>query len=242
MTEPAARAALAFALDVPTLREATQLVECLASDVGVFKVGLELFISAGPEAVSMVHHRGAKCFLDLKLHDIPATVERSVNAAIELGVSYLTLHAACGPQALRQAATAAQGTSLQLLAVTLLTSLDAPALQTLGFGESPHQVVARLATMAADAGVMGMVTSAQECAQLRAQLGSDATLVVPGIRPDGADHADQMRVASPYAAIQAGANVLVVGRPIRDAVDPLAAARAILAEVSQALRSQVVNT
>lgn len=235
MTDPQARAALAFALDVPTLREATRLVESLAPHIGVFKVGLELFISAGPEAVTMVHRHGARCFLDLKLHDIPATVERSVRAAIDLGVSYLTLHAACGPQALRQAAEAARGTALQLLAVTVLTSLDASALQALGLKDSAQQVVLRLATLAADCGVTGMVTSAQECAQLRAQLGADVILVVPGIRPKGAEHGDQMRVASPGDAIVAGANLLVVGRPIRDADNPTIVAQAIGAEVSQAL-------
>lgn len=226
------KAKLALALDVPDLETARGWVERLAPSVGVFKVGLELFTAAGPDAVRMVHDAGAACFLDLKLHDIPATMERAVRAAARLRVRYLTVHAAAGKQALR-AASDARG-DIQLLAVTVLTSFDDASLADLGIETGAEQWTARLAAGAREAGVGGFVTSPLECARLRTLVGHEACLVTPGIRPQGTQHDDQQRIATPAAAIRAGANLLVVGRPIRNAEDPLATARAILAEVDEA--------
>ncbi len=226
---------LAVALDVSTLAEASALARQLAPEVGVLKVGLELFVAEGPAAVAAVHDAGAACFLDLKLHDIPATVAGAVASVRGLGVRYATIHAAAGPEALASAAEAARGGDLSLLAVTALTSLDADALRAIGFAvPEPRNVVRRLATLAIEAGITGFVCSAHEAALLRDLAGPEATLVTPGVRPGDADKADQRRVATPAQAIRAGADVLVVGRPVRQAPDPAAAARAIVAEIAEA--------
>jgi len=232
-TQPSER--LAFALDVPTLEQARSFVEQLHSDVGVFKVGLELFTAVGPAVLAPIHERNRRVFLDLKLHDIPATVERAVAAAVGLGVSYLTLHAAAGPAALRAAARVAAGSQLQLLAVTLLTSADEALLEAVGLRGPLPSAVSRLARLAVDSGIGGLVCAASECTELRDELGDDVLLVTPGVRPAGADVQDQKRVATPSSALAAGADLLVVGRPIRDAREPRAAARAILQEIAQAL-------
>jgi orotidine-5'-phosphate decarboxylase len=228
------REQLAFPLDVATLAEADGLLDQLHDEVGVFKVGLELFTAAGPAAVNAVHARQRRTFLDLKLHDIPATVERAVAAAADLGVTYLTVHAAAGPAALQAAARVAATSSLRLLAVTVLTSADAETLAAIGLQGPVSEAVTRLARLALDAGIDGLVCAPSECTELRAQFGSEVLLVTPGVRPAGADAQDQKRVATPSAAIAAGADVLVVGRPIRDAVDPRAKARDIVREIAQA--------
>lgn len=238
MKHAEARAKLAFALDVPTLAQARGLIEQVAPCVGVFKVGLELFMAEGSRAVDLVRQAKAECFLDLKLHDISETVARSVKVAVGLGVRYLTVHAANGPHALKRAAEAARDSELNLLAVTLLTSLDASAVEAIGFNGSAQQTVSRFAQMAFDAGLRGIVTSSEEVSMLRAQLGPEAFLVVPGIRPEGADQGDQKRVMTPAMAIGAGADLLVVGRPIRDAAEPRLAAEQILEEISQALQAK----
>ncbi|MEY4578371.1 MAG: hypothetical protein RL701_3074 [Pseudomonadota bacterium] len=232
-TQPHER--LIFALDVPSLDEARQLVELLHADVGVFKVGLELFTAVGPVALAPIQGHGRKVFLDLKLHDIPATVERAVGAAVTLGVSYLTLHAAAGPAALAAAAKVTQGTSLQLLAVTMLTSADDALLDAVGLRGPLPSAVSRLAKLAVDSGVHGLVCAPSDCAALRAELGSEVLLVTPGVRPLGADNQDQKRVGSPSAALAAGADLLVVGRPIRDAHEPRAAARQIVQEIARSV-------
>ncbi|HEX7477342.1 MAG TPA: orotidine-5'-phosphate decarboxylase [Polyangiales bacterium] len=226
---------LAFPLDVATLREAEGLIDQLSDHVGVFKVGLELFTAEGPAAVRAVHARRRRCFLDLKLHDIPTTVSRAVATARDLGVAYLTLHAANGPEALREAVAAA-GAELKLLAVTVLTSMDATALSAIGMQGPPAEAVSRLAGLATAAGIKGLVCSATECAQLREQLGPSVFLVTPGIRPAGSAVGDQRRIATAAAAIASGADLLVVGRPIRDALDPKAAAAEIVAEIERAAR------
>ena len=225
---------LAFALDVATLGEARALVALLREDVGVFKVGLELFTAAGPEAVKLVHDAGARCFLDLKLHDISETVARAVATAAAMGVAYLTVHAACGPRALERAADMAAPSKTQLLAITVLTSLDDGELRAIGLAGPTDDAAYRLAKLAVHAGLSGIVCSPLECAAMRKELGPAVRLVVPGVRPAGASTDDQRRVATPTDAIRAGADVLVVGRPIRDASDPRAAARAILDEISRA--------
>lgn len=227
------RSRIALALDVPNLDAAKALIEKTHEHVGTFKVGLELFTAVGPAAVDAVQSAGAKCFLDLKLHDIPATMGRSVASASSMGVAYLTVHAVAGSESLHQASVSAGST--RLLAVTVLTSLDAPALEAIGLSGGPRNAANRLARLAWDAGVRGLVASAHECAGLRAMFGQDAFLVTPGIRPAGSDLGDQKRVTTPAEAIIAGADLLVIGRPVRDANDPGAAAADIVRQVRLAL-------
>ncbi len=230
--DPAAHVALA--LDVADLDAAERLIEATRKHVGVFKVGLELFTAAGPAAVQAVTAAGARCFLDLKLHDIPETMGRAVAAASSMGVAYLTVHGAAGLESLTAARENAGPT--QLLAVTVLTSLDDAALETIGMRGNAPSAVDRLAKLAWSAGLRGFVSSARECANLRDRFGPEAFLVTPGIRPDGSAAGDQKRVMTPAKAIEAGADLLVVGRPIRDAADPAAAAADIANQVRQALR------
>lgn len=224
---------IALALDVPDLDAATALIERTREHVGIFKVGLELYTAVGPAAVDAVHAAGAKCFLDLKLHDIPATTGRSVARAASMGVAYLTVHATAGIESLRQAHDNAGAT--RLLAVTVLTSLDAAALDSIGLRGGPKSAADRLARLAWDAGLRGFVTSAHECASLRDAFGETAFLVAPGIRPAGSALGDQKRVMTPADAIRAGADLLVVGRPIRDADDPAKVAAEIARQVQLAL-------
>jgi orotidine-5'-phosphate decarboxylase len=228
-----ARARLVLALDVPSLSDAAPLL-ALGEEVGVFKVGLELFVASGPPAVEAVHRAGAACFLDLKLHDIPATVAHAVRSACGLGARYLTVHASAGPAALDAAAEAAEGSDTTLLAVTALTSLDGAALSAIGMASEPAEVVRRLAQLAREHGIQGFVCSPREVAMVRELAGPDAILVTPGVRPLGSAAGDQRRVASPTEAIASGADLLVVGRPIRDADDPRAAARALVREIAAA--------
>lgn len=225
---------LVLPLDVPTLADARPWLDRLAGDVGVFKVGLELFTAEGPAALAEVHSHGARSFLDLKLHDIPATMSRATIAAVAQNAAYLTVHTAAGPTALREVAAAARGSSLQLLAVTVLTSMSDSDLQQTGVELSITDAVVRRVEMALETGIDGFVCSPLECAELRSRFGQDITLVVPGIRPAGSASDDQTRRATPTEAIAAGADLLVVGRPIRNASDPVAAARAIVHEIAQA--------
>jgi orotidine-5'-phosphate decarboxylase len=235
MTVPEAR--LAFALDYPSLAEARRGATLVAPHVGVLKVGLELFVQEGPASVALGRELGCGVFLDLKLSDIPETVERAVARAADLGARYLTVHASGGPRMLEVAQRRAERSSrdLSLLAVTVLTSLDEADLRTLGVNAAPADHVLRLARLARSAGIPGLVCSAAEASALRATLGPDVILVTPGIRPkDAKGGDDQKRVATPRDALRAGASLLVVGRPIRDAGDPAEAARAIAAEMAEA--------
>jgi orotidine-5'-phosphate decarboxylase len=211
------------------------LVERLDELCCWYKVGLELYLAEGNAFIHELHHRGCSVFLDLKLYDIPNTVAGAVRSVCESGAEMLTLHASGGPAMLRAAAEAAAECEHppQLLAVTVLTSMDAEQLAVIGIGRSPGEQVMRLAEIAAEAGITGLVASSQEAASLRHAF-PGATLVIPGIRPAGAELADQKRVATPAAALAAGASYLVVGRPITQASDPVAAARAILDEMHQA--------
>lgn len=226
---------IVFPLDVSDLAEARSYIERLAGHVGVFKVGLELFTAVGPDAVRAVHDAGGRCFLDLKIHDIPATMAGAVRSACALGVDYLTVHTSAGPAGLRACAEAARGGRTRLLGVTVLTSMDAAELSAVGVAGAPAEAVQRLAAMGVGAGLPGLVCSTHECAALRAALGPDVELVVPGIRPAGAALGDQKRAATPASAIREGATLLVVGRPIREAKDPVAAARGIADEIEEAL-------
>ncbi len=236
-TRHPARDKLAFALDFPTLAEAERGAAQVTEAVGVLKVGLELFVSEGPRAIELGQQLGCAVFLDLKLHDIPETVERAVSSAATHGVRYLTLHASGGPKMLAAAARRAEreNSGLTLLAITVLTSLDAADLGAIGVAGSPAEHALRLARLAHAEGIPGMVCSALEVGALREALGPKAVLVTPGIRPAAADgRDDQKRTGTPTSAIRAGSSLLVVGRPIRDASDPAAAARAISDEIQRA--------
>ena len=235
MGTTSARQHLAFALDYPSLDAAREGASRVAEHVGVLKVGLELFIRSGASAIALGRELGCDVFLDLKLHDIPKTVERAVESAASHGVRYLTVHAGGGPAMLEHAARAAEGRGLTLLAVTVLTSLDADDLAAVGVMAAPGEHALRLARLARDAGVGGLVCSPAEVANLRRVLGPDMVLVTPGIRLAGPAGDDQKRIATPATAIADGSSLLVVGRPIRDASDPSAAARAILDEIATPL-------
>ncbi len=209
--------------------------------VGMLKVGLELFIEAGPRAVAIGDEAGRPVFLDLKLHDIPETVDRAVARASALGVRMLTVHASGGPEMLRRAVERARndGKGLEIVAVTVLTSLDIDDLHAVGITEDLVSHAERLARVAWEQGVRAFVCSPHEAARLRATLGPSATLITPGVRPAGSPgNDDQKRTLSAQEAIEAGANWVVVGRPIRDAADPLEAAKAIAAEAAIALASR----
>lgn len=190
----------------------------------------------GPEAVRSLSQLGCELFLDLKLHDISQTVENAVANVCRLGVRYLTIHCSGGPGMLRAAAERArkENTGLVLLGVTVLTSLDEGDLRAIGVGASPTEQTERLARLARDAGLGGLVCSSREVAAVRRIVGSDAVLVTPGIRPAGAAAGDQKRVGTPAEALRNGSSLLVVGRPIRDAADPARAAADLLAEIAAA--------
>lgn len=228
---------IAYALDYPNLEAAREGARLVAPYVGVLKVGLELFVESGHAAVQMARELGPEVFLDLKLHDIEKTVERAVGTASQLGVKYLTLHASGGPSMMEAAARRAEkeNTGLILLGVTVLTSLDQSDLRAVGVEATPSEQALRLARLAKASGLGGLVCSSAEVREIRAAVGPEFVLVTPGIRPSGADHGDQKRVGTPADAIRAGSSLLVVGRPIRDAADPAAAARAIAQEIQTEL-------
>ena len=228
-----ARERLIVALDVPSVGEAEDIVETLAEATVFYKIGLELAVAGGIDFAGDLVNAGYKVFLDLKLHDIPNTVERATRRAAELGVSFLTVHGY--PATMAAAAKGRAGSDLQVLAVTVLTSWDATDLAAAGIAGSVADTVARRAGQAKAAGVDGVVCSAAEVAAVRGLVGPAMTLVTPGIRPAGAAHGDQKRVVSPGAAIRSGADFLVIGRPIIAAPDPRAAADAIVTEVAAAL-------
>jgi orotidine-5'-phosphate decarboxylase len=228
---------LIVALDVAHEDKARALVQSLGDSVRFYKVGKELFTAAGPGIVRDLVADGKKVFLDLKFHDIPNTVAGAVHAAASLGVSLLTVHASGGSRMLKAAAEAAAQSASRptVLAVTVLTSLAAADLAEIGVPDEVEVQVLRLAGLALRAGCGGIVASAQEASRLRRSYGAAFTLVTPGIRPAGAAAADQARVVTPEDAIRAGATYLVVGRPISASDDPAAAARAITAQINQAL-------
>ena len=233
-----ARARLCFALDYPSLSAARRAAPDIAPEVGVLKVGLELFVQEGPRAIAELKQLGVQLFLDLKLHDIPATVERAVAVACGLGVDYLTLHAAGGPRMLEAAQTRVfkENTGLQLLGVTVLTSMSSSDLHATGVPTSPEAQVVLLADCALQAGCAGLVCSVVEVEALRARFGSEPILVTPGIRGSSSASDDQSRTGTATEGIQRGASLLVVGRPIRDALQPALAARALVAEIRSALQ------
>jgi orotidine-5'-phosphate decarboxylase len=238
VTDTEARRRLAFPLDYDDLEAARRGAIAVAPSVGVLKIGLELFVKEGPASVRIGHELDRDVFLDLKLHDIPATVEAAVASAASLGVKYLTVHAFGGPEMIERAVRRAEREAhdLTILAVTVLTSLSAEDLSKLSIAVSPGDQAVRLAKMAHDAGAGGFVCSPMEVAALRRAVGPEAVIVTPGIRPAGSGMDDQKRVGTPRDAIRAGATILVVGRPIREAQNPSIAARGVLDEISQAAR------
>lgn len=231
------RERLIVALDVSSASEAQKLVASIGDAAGIYKVGLQLFIAEGPSVVRDLVSSGRRVFLDLKLHDIPTTVALAVKSATELGVHMLTIHASGGAAMLRAATEAAAG-HINLLAVTVLTSLTDEDMQEVGVSGRLSDQVLRMAALARSAGCQGIVTSSRESLMVRKALGEGFAIVTPGIRPAGAATNDQQRIATPTQAISNGASHIVVGRPITHASDPAMAAQAIIAEMEQARNSR----
>ncbi len=226
---------LILALDAPTLRDVAPLLSRLRDSVRWVKIGLELYTAGGPDTVRQAADLGFDVFLDLKLHDIPNTVARAVTSAARLPVKMLTIHTAGGREMMRQAvkAQADAAPHLRLLGVTVLTSLGAADLPEIGVASPPADQVVRLARLAVDCGMTGLVCSPLELPALRAQVPKTVKLVTPGIRPAGAGRADdQARVMTPAEAAKAGADFIVVGRPILMAPDAASAARGILSDLA----------
>ena len=229
------RERLILALDVPSVAAAEAMVARLGESVSFYKIGYQLAFAGGIDLARALAGAGKQIFLDLKLHDIGNTVARGVESVAQLGVSFLTVHAY--PQTMHAAVDARAGSALRILAVTVLTSYDDADLAAAGYDFTVPELVGERAAQARDIGVDGLVCSGAEAALLRPIIRAGMVLVTPGIRPAGAEAGDQKRVMTPAAAIAAGADYLVVGRPILAAPDPKAAAEAIVAEIAGAARS-----
>ena len=238
---------LALALDTPDLDSALDLVRRTRGAVGTYKVGLELYTAVGPQILKALRREDVDVFLDLKLHDIPNTVTGAVHAAARHEVALLTVHASGGPAMLAAAQGALAGKTTvpgagvtRLLAVTALTHLTGNELAAIGFSGGPDEVVVRLARLAKDAGLYGVVCSPEEAALVRKECGPDLAIVCPGIRSKDASPArdDQARTATAFEAVKDGADVVVVGRPIRSAPDPAEAAARLLDEIAQGLQAR----
>ena len=219
-----------IALDVPTSEQALALIEQLTPHPGLFKIGLQLYTSAGPEIVRTVRDLGGRIFLDLKLHDIPNTVGRAVKSASSLGVEMLTLHLS-GGRAMIEAAANSAGPEMLLLGVTVLTSSDEATLREIGINSSMQEQVLRLAKLGVESGINGFVASPHELGALRSAHGAKIKIVTPGIRPRDSAAGDQKRVTTPADALRNGADFLVIGRPITAAPNPRDALDRILADV-----------
>jgi orotidine-5'-phosphate decarboxylase len=227
-----------IALDVETLKQARDLVACLNGAVGAFKIGKQLFTRCGPEAVAMVHSAGSRVFLDLKYHDIPTTVALAGCEAARMGVFMFNVHALGGTAMIAQTVKAvhdmakkARTSAPMILAVTVLTSMAQTDLAELGLHDPVEKIVVRLARLARDAGADGVVASPREISLIKEACGPDFVVVTPGIRPATADLNDQKRSMKPAEALAAGADFLVIGRPVTHAPDPRSAALAIAAEL-----------
>jgi orotidine-5'-phosphate decarboxylase len=219
------------ALDVPTKREALELVEKLRDQISFFKIGLQLYTAEGPEIVRAVSSTGGKVWLDLKLHDIPNTVARAVESADRLGVQMLTIHLSGGREMIR-AATAARPTNILLLGVTVLTSATEETLREIGVQDKVDHQVLRLAKLGVEGGIDGVVASSHEIKPLRREFGNRIKIVVPGIRPSWSEPGDQRRMMTPLEALEAGADYLVIGRPIIAHPNPREATMKILEEIN----------
>ena len=229
-------AELIVALDVNSRQEAVEKVKVIGDSVGFYKIGLELFTAEGPDVVKAVKDLGKRIFLDLKFHDIPRTVERAVKSGAKLGVDLMTIHSVGGKAMIKAAADAAAEfgpNGPKILAVTVLTSLDQTDLADVGIvGRTPAEQVVAMAKFATENGAHGLVCSPKEVGALSKMLKAGTLFITPGVRPAGAAVGDQKRVATPAEAVRDGATHLVVGRPILAAEDPVAAAKAIRAEMS----------
>jgi orotidine-5'-phosphate decarboxylase len=223
-------APVAVALDAPDLETAARWADLVTPHVSTVKIGLELYLRYGPTVVASIRGAsGVRVFLDLKLHDIPATVAGAARAVARLRPDLLTVHAIGGPDVIRAAVEAAPDT--RIAAVTVLTSLDEAQLARTGVTGTVRDTVLRLTSLAVEAGARGIVCSPREVAAVRAEVGPDITLITPGVRPAGADAHDQARVATPEEALRSGSDLLVIGRPITAAPDPGAAAAALAASL-----------
>lgn len=229
-TSPDIRDRLIVALDFPTVAAAEAMVWQLGDAVSFYKIGLELTVAGGLDLADDLIGAGKKVFLDLKMHDIGHTVEKATAAAAARGVSLLTVHAY--PQTLAAAARGAAGSQLGVLGVTVLTSYDEADLAAAGYARSVSETVRMRAIQAREAGVAGVICAPTDAEMVRGAVGSDFLIITPGVRPAGADVGDQKRIATPRAALKAGADRIVVGRPVTAAADPVAAAQAILAELN----------
>ncbi len=218
------------ALDLPTKKEALDLVDQLAGTVSFFKIGLQLYTAEGPEIVRSVLDTGARVFLDLKLHDIPNTVANAVESAGTVGVQMLTIHLSGGSQMIR-AAIGARRETMSILGVTVLTSTDGEALREVGISDEIENYVLRLAKLGVEKGIDGVVTSPREIKALRSEFGDNIKIVAPGIRPSWSEAGDQRRVMTPRQALDAGADYLVIGRPIVAHRNPRDAVAKILEEI-----------
>lgn len=245
MSRATARRRLVLPLDVDSVREADRLVRLLSGEVGLFKVGKQLFMHAGPDVVRRIHRRGGEVFLDLKFHDIPQTVALAGVEAARLGVRIFNVHAAGGATMMATTAAAIRDVCRRerlrrplLLAVTVLTSLADEDLHAVGVPDTAAQQVVRLAKLAKKSGMDGVVASPREIGAIRRACGKDFVILTPGIRQASDDRGDQKRVETPEAAMRAGADYLVVGRPIRDAADPVAASRGIVGAMARGLSAR----
>jgi orotidine-5'-phosphate decarboxylase len=225
---------LIVALDVPTVKAAEAMIDTLGDAVSFYKIGYQLAFSGGLGLADALVRADKRVFIDLKLHDIGNTVGKGVESVAKLGATFLTVHAY--PQTMQAAVEARKGSRLRILGVTVLTSYDDADLAAAGYGRTVAALAAERAAQARDIGMDGLVCSAEEAGKLRTIAGPGMVLVTPGIRPAGADKGDQKRIMTPAAAIKAGADYLVVGRPIVAASDPQAAALAIVAEIAEAVR------
>ena len=221
------------ALDLPSVRDAEALVEQLDDSVSFYKIGMELVYAGGLDLVRQLSSRGKKIFLDLKLHDIPNTVEKATNRVADLGATFLTVHGF--PQTMKAAVLGKRKSQLKILAVTVMTSYDDDDLLEAGYAMGVRDLVAHRSEQAKTIGVNGLILSPEEVKAMRALLGTDITLVTPGIRPMGSSKGDQKRVMTPGEAIRAGADYLVIGRPVTAAPQPKKTADAIVAEIREAL-------
>ncbi|MEP6778165.1 MAG: orotidine-5'-phosphate decarboxylase [Chthoniobacterales bacterium] len=225
-----ARERLIVALDVETATDAFALVSTLKGEISWFKIGLQLFTSAGPSIIRKIADSGARIFLDLKLHDIPNTVAKAVGAAGAHKVQMLSIHLS-GGRAMIEAAVTAKPENLTLLGVTVLTSCDTETLRETGISATPREQVLRLAELGRQCGIDALVASPQEIEPLRGKFGASMKIIAPGIRPGWSDADDQKRVMTPREAIEKGADYIVIGRPITAHSDPLAAVRKIVADL-----------
>ena len=230
--DPDIRDRLIVALDMGSVAEARALTEAVGDAAGFYKIGYRLAYAGGLAFAEQLIRAGKKVFLDLKLHDIGNTVQEGVEAVARLGATFLTVHAY--PQTMRAAVAGRAGSGLKLLAVTVLTSYDDADAREAGYAQSVDELVAARSVQARDIGIDGIVCAAPEAARVRAIVGPDRLIVTPGIRPAGSGSGDQKRVVAPAAAIRAGADHLVVGRPITGAADPRRAVEAMVAEIAGA--------